>query len=129
MKPLSFPDSTRKPRILVIDDDDKFGRMMAHIACNNGLILNHFPSLEDAGQELLADADVVVIDYDLGGESGVGVSRTLERHHRQKPVLLISASQDAMRDTAWPANIRSFVAKSMGPFSVLDSIRSLVLAA
>jgi DNA-binding response OmpR family regulator len=116
----------RKPRILLIDDDPSFTSVMAHVAMKNGLIAHSYNDIDEVEPRALEDADVVVLDYDLGHTTGLAIGRWLERLRFKKPVLLVSADHRAFGDAVgWPSTIRNFATKSLGPFGVLQSIRAL----
>lgn len=115
----------RKPRIVLIDDDPSFTGLMSHVATKNGMIAESYESLDDVAPKALEDADVLVVDFDLGRTTGLEVGRTLESLRFQKPVLLVSGDQRAFRSPSWPRTIRNFAAKSIGPFALFESIRDL----
>jgi len=115
----------RKSRIVLIDDDPSFTGLMSHVATKNGLIAETFDAMEDVDEKTLAEADVLVVDYDLGRMTGLDIGRRLERMRYKKPVLLVSADVRAFKQKNWPSTIRNFVAKSLGPFGVLRTIREL----
>ncbi len=117
----------RKPRIVLIDDDPSFTSLMSHVATKNGMIAESFETLDDVGPETLNEADLLVVDYDLGNTTGLEVGKRLENLRYEKPVLLVSADTRAFGSPAWPSTIRNFAAKSLGPFGLFESIRELAV--
>lgn len=127
-KSLRPSKSPRKSRVVFLDDDVAYGQLLSHVATKLGFIAQHFETFEEIDQPTLRDADVLVVDYNLAGETGVDVGETLARRRCKKPILLVSGTQDAVKLGEWPNNIRSFASKAIGPFAVLDSIRNLLPA-
>ena len=119
----------RKPRVTVIDDDLIFGAMLARVAASEGIVVRHGASIDEIDPATLASTDVLVIDYHLEQGTGVELGQALHERHIRKPILLISASQDATRASDWPDSIRSFASKSVGVFGVLKSIHRILAAA
>ena len=109
------------PSILIIDDDEMFGRTLSKVGGREG-----FPvSVQLSAEKLLAgaqiDADVAVIDYDLGSRiTGLRVAEYLALHFPTLPVVLVSQSSELDTDR-WPNSIKKFVHKSIGPVGILGA--------
>lgn len=116
----------RKSKVVIIDDDPVFAHVMSHVATQNNLIVKTFCDMEEVDPGAFDDADLVVLDYDLGHTTGLEIGRHLEDRRIGAPILLVSSSNDAFKVEEWPHNMRNFAAKSLGPFGVLDSIKQMV---
>jgi len=110
------------PRILVVDDDPSFGKIMRRAAAYKGADVVVCKSLEDFGSLSNFDFDVVLMDYDLGAVTGVELTKYLERLTKDEiPVVLVSQSNQKNAHQ-WPDSIREFVHKGLGPFAILDAL-------
>ena len=115
MRPRNFP------RLLVLDDDPTFGRLMQQVADKKGAPLTFCKSVEDLAHLPNWDYDVIIMDYDLGSVTGFELTAYLEKFTKvEVPVILVSHSK--LRGSEhWPATIREFVHKGLGPFAILDA--------
>jgi DNA-binding response OmpR family regulator len=112
------------PRILVVDDDPSFGRILARQARIGGVALAFFQSLDELRGKLSRwRFDAAVLDSDLGDESGVEAARYLERYLLNLPVLLVSQSDlDVPPKEKWPSSVRQFLLKSVGHERILEEV-------
>jgi CheY-like chemotaxis protein len=107
------------PRILLIDDDLTFGRILAKAAQRSHLELIECNSVKQVNRIPKWNFDVALIDYDLGDITGVQLSDVIGRL-RDMPVLLLSQyKQITVRQ--WPSRIKGFLHKSAGPFVILQA--------
>jgi len=109
------------PRILVVDDDPTFGRIMQQAASKKGSALSYCKSIDELSKLQSWDYDVIVMDYDLGSITGFELTTYLEKFTSvEAPVILVS--QAKLRGSQkWPQTIREFVHKGLGPFAILDA--------
>ena len=112
---------TTMPRILVVDDDPTFGRIMQQVASKKGSAVTYCKSVDELSMLSSWDFDVIVMDYDLGSITGFEVTDYLEKSSSAEvPVILVS--QTRLRGSQkWPQTIREFVHKGLGPFAILDA--------
>jgi CheY-like chemotaxis protein len=111
-------ESTTKPRILVVDDDPVFCRILKAVAEKHGIPLTYFSSVREAYRRAEEAAwDVAIVDYDLGSVTGVQLGRYLEGLGKI-PVVLVSA-MNVPQSAAWPETIASFLSKKEGPEVIL----------
>jgi len=109
------------PRILLVDDDPTFGKIMKRAAVTKGVDLTFCASLDEFATLQNWDYDVVMMDYDLGAVTGVELTKYIEQFTKEEvPVILVSQTnqQDFKR---WPGSIREFVHKRLGPYALLDA--------
>ena len=110
------------PRILVLDDDPIFGRIMRQAATKKGSAVSYCKSVDELSKLPSWDYDVIVMDYDLGPVTGFELTDYLEKFTSvEVPVILVS--QTKLRGSQkWPETIREFVHKGLGPFAILDAV-------
>ncbi len=113
--------TTSMPRLLVVDDDPTFGKIMERAASKKSAHVTYCESIEDFGALRNWDYDVVIMDYDLGAVTGFELTTYLEQFTAaQVPVILVSQTQ-RVKSPHWPDAIRKFVHKSLGPFAILEA--------
>ncbi len=109
------------PRILLVDDDEMYGKILARAASQAGIDLVYCRSLEEFGKLKDFDFDVALIDYDLGAVTGCELTVYLEHYTKSEvPVVLISQSE-LKRDRQWPSSIQEFILKDRGPHAALEA--------
>lgn len=107
-------------KILLIDDDPLFGKIMQHYAAKMGSSLTFIDSVDKLTDEVLRDFDVAVIDYDLGSCTGVELVKYLNNRLGSMPIVLVSQTQRTESER-WPDSIHEFVHKTLGPYAILDA--------
>lgn len=118
----SMLDQPHPPKILLVDDELSFCKVMARVARNNGTPLMHVSSLDQLKFSSDFEFDVAVVDYDLGAITGFEMSTYIESCvTREVPIILISQSERKFRELVWPEAIREFVHKKLGYSAVLDA--------
>jgi len=107
------------PRILIVDDDPIFCRLMAAIGEDMGVVVEYRSSLKELYKALpKLNFDAAIVDYDLGFVTGVQLSRYLERVPRGKPLILVSSYKNIPRG-GWSNSVRAFVGKASGEATIL----------
>jgi CheY-like chemotaxis protein len=109
------------PRLVLIDDDPTYCTIMSRIAGEENISLTTFTSLEEMGTVgRLADFDVALVDYDLGGMNGIEVGEYINSFFKNKPMVLVSGSnRKDLLSKKWPPSIKAFVCKTEGYRQVL----------
>lgn len=116
---MMVPRST--PRILLVDDDPTFGKIMKKAAKSKNIPLTYCKSILEFSQIKKLDYDVLLVDYDLGEVNGSELTSYIEQFTSEEiPVILISQTNQKS-SSSWPATIREFVHKRVGPFAILDA--------
>ena len=109
------------PKILLIDDDPTFSKIMSKAAARSGVTMGSCQSVEDIDSVDPGTYQVHIIDYDLGYVNGLEFVRYLESFSLGEiPVILVSHS-NLPGKIRWPDSIREFVHKNLGPFAILDA--------
>ena len=109
------------PRILLVDDNPAFGKIMQRAADKLGVTLIFCENLTALERLQQWSFDVALVDYNLGEINGFELTEYLEKCSDQEiPVILVSQTkQSVSRD--WPVTMREFVHKTLGPFAILDA--------
>lgn len=104
-----------KTRVLYIDDDEALGRLVQRVLGRRGYEVVTAHSGE-AGLALAAETsfDVVALDHDLGGETGLDVMARLRARDKAPPVVYVTASTDtAVAVAALKAGAFDYVPKTV----------------
>jgi CheY-like chemotaxis protein len=112
--------SNPAPRVLLVDDDPLFGKVMQRVAANLHVPLTYVRSLQDLGDPTKQRFDVALLDYDLGSVTGVELAEYFEHIAQPMPVILISETTRT-KNRRWSESIRDFVHKGLGPFAIMDA--------
>jgi len=116
-KPSSYP------RVLVVDDDPIFGKIIHRSASQLGVNLTYCETVTDFGVlgDTWDDYDVAIIDCDLGSLNGYQLVDFMELHTKKEiPVVLVSQTKPN-KNQKWPVSVREFIHKKLGPFAILDA--------
>jgi two-component SAPR family response regulator len=108
------------PRILLVDDDVIFGKIMLKIAQREQIPLTFYSSVKALGQLSHLQADVGLVDYDLGSITGIQLTDFLERYLQEIPIILISQYRH-IGSKHWPNSVVDFVPKSVGSYGILNA--------
>ncbi len=116
-KPSSYP------RILLVDDDPIFGKIVSRSAHQLGASVTYCENITDFGKlsDSWNDFDVAVIDCNLGFTNGYELVDYMEHYTKKSiPVVLVSQTKQDKKKR-WPTTIREFIHKKLGPFAVLNA--------
>jgi hypothetical protein len=123
--PFLKPGAPRKdnilPKLLLIDDEPIFGRIMVAEAQKRGIFLYHCSSLQNFSEISHSDFEAVIMDYDLGDcVTGCDLAQFIgDTIHKCLPILLISQSR-LQEKKVKSGNIIGFTHKSEGAGIVLN---------
>ena len=110
------------PKVLLVDDDPTFGKIMTRVAAKSQVEVKYCQSYQEFCQMKEWNYDVAVVDYDLGPVNGFELTAYMEKlTENEIPVILVS-QQTQTTANHWPAAIREFIHKSLGPYAVLDAV-------
>lgn len=108
-------------RMILIDDDRTYQKLLKRSALVKGIDLYTYPSLEDLGSVArLADFDVAIFDYDLGNMTGPEIAEYTYALMSKLPVVLVSSEHRYAGDKPWPPSIVTFIRKSLGHNYVIE---------
>jgi DNA-binding NtrC family response regulator len=111
----------RVPRILLVDDDPLFEAIMAHVAAREHISLTAVRSAKEIYRHLRElQFDVAILDYDLGRTTGFELATFLNSQGEKAPIIVVSAHVTIPK-LRWPANVKDFFSKSVGPYPILGS--------
>jgi DNA-binding response OmpR family regulator len=104
---------SRRVRILVVDDDERFRLMLRAILSETGMEVTEAASGEDAlGLLARSDPDVVVIDWRMPG-GGLSLARKLITEHglRNRVIMLTGLDDPRDRRAAHKAGVAEYLIK------------------
>jgi len=109
------------PRVLLIDDDPTFGKMMIRAARAKNVPITYCKNLVEFRKIKSFDFDVFIVDFDLGEVNGSELTRYMEQFSKEEiPTILISQTNQT-DSNSWAPTIREFVHKRVGPYAILDA--------
>jgi len=83
-----------KPRVLLVEDDERLGQQVVASLRAAGLDLVWATRGDDAMQHQFGEYALVILDLMLPGAHGFDVLKALRADHRHVPVIVLSARQD-----------------------------------
>jgi DNA-binding response OmpR family regulator len=109
-------------KILVIDDDPAFGKIMKALAEARGIQCDWAPSLESLGRVgSFAGYDLAILDYFLEKLTGAEIAEYVDAFFANIPVVIVSSRPDIhAQRRQWPKCVRMCVDKATGARSILD---------
>ncbi len=115
----------RKPRVLVVDDDDGLRGLLQQYLESNGLTVD----LAENGARMdarLAEAtpDVVILDLMMPGEDGLSIARRLRAASRLPIIMLSARGEDVDRIIGLEIGADDYLAKPFNPRELLARIRA-----
>ena len=120
-------------RILVLDDDPKFGGLVAALAAREGLSVEIYPSLADlGGLSRLREFDIVVVGYCPGSLNWRELSQFMDVfcRHGVDVVLISPHLAHELFEHSWGASwtscIQRFVNKNQGVDVIFGAVRDVL---
>ena len=88
-------DVFMKPLIFIVDDDMFFRKYITSVLVSNGFDnLQTFSSAEDSIQQLHQSPDVIIVDQELKGMSGIDLLNHLQNTKQRIPFIMVSGEDD-----------------------------------
>ena len=110
------------PRLLLVDDDPIFGKIMTRLAEQSRVNLTCCRSLDELGQKVWWNFHAGIIDYDLGTANGIELIQTMEKTLGTLPVILVSQGNAiSVPISQWPTSIKAFIHKTLGHVAILEA--------
>jgi two-component system phosphate regulon response regulator OmpR len=119
--------SEREPHILVVDDDTRLLELLRRYLSENGFRITKAADVAEARRHLASFAfDLIVLDVMLPGESGLDLTRDLQRE-RLLPVLLLTAmAEPEDRVNGLEQGADDYLSKPFEPRELVLRIRNLL---
>jgi len=121
MTMVSTPHSDKKLKVLLVDDDQSFGYLMARVAKSMGIELTHRVSLIELGSfAMIKNFDIAMIDFYLENLRGDEIAQYVDTFFNDIPIVIVSAHEfDDSSKSKWPPTVKSFLPKELGPAQLL----------
>lgn len=115
------------PRLLVVDDDADMRQMMAEFLRKNGFMV--LPAQNGAEIDNICASnriDLILLDVDLGDESGVEICGRL-RESMEVPIIMVSAlSADRHQMAGYEVGADDYIPKPFNPELLLARVRAVL---
>lgn len=99
-------------KILLIDDDAIFCKILQKIAAKDGIELDCYESLSDMGNiGLVTNYDAAILDVNLGCVNGDEIAKYLNSFFSSMPVYLVSSTHYDDEQEQWTPNVIKFIDK------------------
>ena len=111
-------------RMLIIDDDPTYGKMVVGAARSRGIEAEHYGSLLELGSfARICEFDIAILDYYLDNFRGDEIAQYVETFFCDMPVVIVSSHQFADQSMeCWPECIRRFIPKHHGLTALIDQV-------
>jgi putative two-component system response regulator len=117
-------------RILVVDDDEQFRRLLDRLLTSSGYVVEQLSTGEAALDRVRSgEADLVLLDLKLPDQSGLEVLESIRADPatRLLPVVMVTGqATEAERLRAQSAGVTDFVHKPFSPGELMPRLRALV---
>lgn len=124
----TFETPARPTKVLLVDDDLVFGKIMSEVAREEGIELQVHDSLLSLGYlGSLKNYDAIILDYHLEHLNGLEIATYLDSFLNDMPAVLISNGD--MQDVStvpWPVCLHTFVPKQRGYKAILEAARDAI---
>jgi two-component system, OmpR family, response regulator len=80
--------------VLIVDDDEQLRRSVDRVLTSSGFECRTVGTVREALDAVATDGpDIVLLDVELGAESGLDVHRALRKKHARMPAVIFSTSR------------------------------------
>lgn len=112
--------------IILIDDDESFGKLVQEYGSQMGVCIDCYTSLLDLGSiGQFTNYDAAIIDYNLDCLNGIEIAEYFPPLMLDIPVVLVSGDFREDKARRWPKSIRQFVKKSDGIPQIIETAIAL----
>ena len=121
---VSTPNTEKKLKVLLVDDDPSFGYLMARVAKSMGIDLTHKVSLIELGSfAMIKNFDIAMIDFYLENLRGDEIAQYVDTFFNDIPIVIVSAHEfDDKSKSKWPPTVKAFLPKEIGPSQLLKKV-------
>ncbi len=123
----STPDLAARPHVLVVDDDERISELVSRYLHEHGFVVMAAGDAKEARMMLKSFAfDAMVVDVMMPGESGIELTRELQKTHKM-PVLLLTALGEAQdRITGLEAGADDYLPKPFEPRELVLRLNAIL---
>jgi DNA-binding NtrC family response regulator len=119
--------STRKPRLLIVEDDPVTAELISHAALKNGYVPIIRATAEAARDTDLSEISAALLDLQLPDGDGFDILSFARRHHPQLPCFVLTARDCAESAvSALKAGAVDYFTKPFEPARIFASLRGVV---
>ncbi len=120
--------SQHKIHVAVVDDDDSFSRAIGRLLRASGIESSVYSSAEAFLHDIMrTPADCLVLDIQLGGMSGLDLSRQLTAQGTTTPVIFVTAHDEPeFYEEAWQAGCSAYFRKPVPGKLLVEAITNAV---
>lgn len=123
----SSGDEKKMPRILVVDDDDSFRRMIRDVLQQTGFECEVASSGDEALHVLnTSHVDVVIADIHMPGMDGIELTRQVKTRHKADVIVLTGFVEDFRYEQIVEIGASDFIQKPVGIDELLVRIKRVV---
>jgi CheY-like chemotaxis protein len=115
-------------RVLVVDDDEDTRFLLELVVGHAGARVITASSAHDA-IEAVPDADVVVTDYSMPGNTGLWLLERVQERTPAIPVIMVTGYADSLGKQITQAPFARVLRKPIDPWQVCDTIADVVRTA
>jgi DNA-binding NtrC family response regulator len=124
-----------KGRVLVIDEDPQYGRLLLRALQHEGFDGMHLGSLEElGGLSMLEEFDAAIVDFFQGQLDGMVIEDYVNLLGRHGVDVIVTSELDIKElrrrcdGQSWPTNVHRFLCKGYGLEPTLDAVYDLIQA-
>ena len=120
-------DLAARPHVLVVDDDERISDLVSRYLHEHGFVVMSAGDAKEARAMLKNFAfDAMVVDVMMPGESGIELTRDLQKSHKI-PVLLLTALGEAQdRITGFEAGADDYLPKPFEPRELVLRLNAIL---
>ena len=119
--------SDLEPHLLVVDDDTRLRDLLRRYLSENGFRITTAADVAEARRQMASFAfDLVVLDVMLPGESGLDLTRDLQRERRMPVLLLTAMAEPEDRVNGLEQGADDYLSKPFEPRELVLRIRNLL---
>lgn len=124
---MSAEDNDQKPRVMIVEDDERLATLTADYLKNNGLEITVIADGTEAINAIIdQQPDLVVLDLMLPGADGLQVCKAVRNSYKRPILMLTARTDDVDQVLGLEMGADDYVAKPVKPRVLLARIRALL---